>query len=344
MKRLSIRKRPNDLRVTLSDVAQRVGTSVVTVSRALNGSPLVAESTTKRILEASAELGYIPNLLARGLVTDRTATVGVIIPELANPFFAPMVSGVEAVAAKREFLVVVGESRRTARDERRCVEQYQQFRIGGIIITPVTDELDHVMSARAAGTPVVVMARRWEQGDYVSTDDVEGGRLAADHFLKWGHRRIALIRRGDPRHTPVQATVQGFREMLGSVGVSIPETWDLQMPEGQIRDGIAAASRLLEQEALPSAVFVTSDRMALGVVHRLLERAVRVPEDVAVIGYDDIPYAETSRVPLTTIAVPKRLVGELAAEILFERYDGIGPAEPRQILLPPELVLRASCP
>ncbi|HYL81279.1 MAG TPA: substrate-binding domain-containing protein [Candidatus Acidoferrum sp.] len=277
-------------------------------------------------------------------MTNRTATVGVIIPEFANPFFAPMVSGIEAIAAKRGFLVVVGESSRIARDERRCVEQYQQFRIGGIIITPVTDDLDHVAAARAAGTPVVVMGRRSEQGDYVSTDDVEGGRLAAQHLLKWGHRRIALIRRGDPHHTPVQAIVHGFREVLGAAGVTVPEAWDVQVPDGQIRDGVSAADRLLAQPERPSAVFVTSDRKALGVVHRLLERGLRVPDDVVVIGYDDIPYAECSRVPLTTIAVPKRLVGEMAAEILFERYDGIGPAELRQVLLPPELVIRASCP
>ncbi len=344
MKTLSNRKRPNEKRATLTDIAQRVGTSVVTVSRALNASPLVAERTRERILAASAEVGYVPNLLARGLVTNRTATVGVIIPELANPFFAPMVSGIEAVAAKRGFLVVVGESSRTTRDEQRCMEQYQQFRIGGIIITPVSDELGHAMRARAAGTPVVVMARRWEQGDYVSTDDVEGGRLAAEHLLKWGHRRIALIRREDPRHTTVQAIVQGFREALGSAGVAVPDAWEVRVPDGQIRDGAAAADRLLAQAERPSAVFVTSDRKALGVVHRFLERGIRVPEEVAVIGYDDIPYAECSRVPLTTIAVPKRLVGEMAAEILFERYDGIGPAEPRQILLPPKLVIRASCP
>ena len=344
MKRLSINPREKQVRVTLSDVARQVGRSVVTVSRALNGSPLVAERTKVRIQAVSAELGFIPNLLARGLVKGRTATVGVIIPELAHPFFATMVSGIEAVAAKRGFLVIVGESSRTARDERRCAEQYQQFRIGGIIVTPVTDTLDYALAARAAGTPVVVMARRWQQGDYVSTDDVKGGRLAAKHLLRRGHRRIALIRREDPRHTTVQAIVRGFRDVLGSAGVTVPDCWDVKVSDGQIRDGVVAADRLLELREHPSAMFVTSDRNALGVIQRLLERGIRVPEDIAVISYDDIPYAECSQVPLTTIAVPKQRVGELAAEILFERYDGVGPNEPRHVLLPPKLVIRASCP
>ena len=330
--------------VTLADVAERVGVSVVTVSRALNASPLVAESTRQRILAASAELGSVPNLLARGLVKNRTATVGVIILELANPFFAPMVSGIQAVAAKRGFLVVVGESARDEKEERRYVEQFQQLRIGGIIVSPVTDRLDHVQVARSAGTPVVVMARRWEDGDYVATDDVQGGRLAADHLLKRGHRRIGLIRMGDPHHAPVQARVQGFREVLASAGVTVRDAWDVQVSGAQIRDGIEAVDRLLVQAERPSALFVTSDRKALGVVHRLLDRGLRVPEDVAVIGYDDIPYAECSRVPLTTVAVPKRPVGEMSAELFFERCDGPGPTGLRQILLPPEFVIRASCP
>jgi len=330
--------------VTLADVAERVGVSVVTVSRALNASPLVAESTRQRILAASAELGYVPNLLARGLVKNRTATVGVIILELANPFFAPMVSGIQAVAAKRGFLVVVGESARDEKEERRYVEQFQQLRIGGIIVSPVTDRLDHLQVARSAGTPVVVMARRWEDGDYVATDDVQGGRLAADHLLKRGHRRIGLIRMGDPHHAPVQARVQGFREVLGSAGVTVRDAWDVQVSGAQIRDGIEAVDRLLVQAERPSALFVTSDRKALGVVHRLLDRGIRVPEDVAVIGYDDIPYAECSQVPLTTVAVPKRPVGEMSAELFFERCDGLGPTGLRQILLPPEFVIRASCP
>ncbi|MFI5339253.1 MAG: LacI family DNA-binding transcriptional regulator [Candidatus Methylomirabilales bacterium] len=330
--------------ITLASVAQRAGVSLITASRALRHSKLVAEATRHRVLAAATELGYTLNLLARGLVHNRTATVGVVVLELANPFFAPMLSAIHAVAAKRGFFVVIGESSRDEEEERQYIEQFQQLRIGGMIVSPVTNRLDHLLAVRANGTPVVVMARRWEDGDYVSTDDVEGGRLAAEHLLKRGHRRIALIRRGDPRHTPVQAIVQGFHEVLGSAGIAVPDAWDVRVADGQIKDGMEAADRLLAQSERPSAVFVTSDRKALGVVHRLQQRGIRVPEDVAVVGYDDIPYAECSRVPLTTIAVPKRLVGEISAELPFQRYDGSGPTGQRQILLPPELMIRASSP
>jgi len=329
--------------VTLSDIAHKAGVSPITASRALRGSSLVARATRERILAVAAELGYAPNLLARGLVQNRTATVGVVILELANPFFAPMVSAIETVAAKRGFLVVVGESGRDQEGERRYVEQFQQLRIGGIIVTPATRDLTHLAAARAGGTPVVAMARRWEAGDYVTADNAEGGRLVGRHLLARGHRRIGLISPEEPENSAMQDRIHGFREVLASSGVSVPPPWDIRTRQTLIEDGLEAADRLLLTDR-PSAIFVTTDRTAMGVIHRLLERGVRVPEDVAVVGYDDIPFSACARVPLTTAAIPMRRIGELAAEILFDRLDGVGGAEHRQVLLLPELVVRASSP
>jgi LacI family transcriptional regulator len=339
MKTLSYRTR-----TTLAAVARRAGVSIVTASRALNAHPLVAKATRDRILAAQAELGYTPNLLARGLVQNRTATVGVVIPELANPFFVPMVSGIESVAADRRFLTIVGESRRQEAEERLYVEQFRQFRIGGIIVSPATIRLDHLTAARAVGIPVIVMAWPWPDGDYVAVDDVQGGRLAAQHLLTRAYRRIGIVRMADPGHAPIQARVQGFREVLAAAGASVQDPWDVQVPGTQIEDGFTAADHVLALPIRPSALFVSSDRIAIGLIHRLLTRGVRVPEDIALVSYDDIPYAMAARVPLTTVAVPKRALGEMAANLLFQRYDGKGSAKPRQILLPPELVVRASCP
>ena len=331
-------------RVTLRAVASRARVSVVTASRALNNHPLVAAATHKRVLRASAALGYVPNLLARGLVTDRTRTVGVILLELANPFFAELVSGIQAMAAKREYLVVIGESGRSAEEERRCLAQFQQFRIGGLLITPVESRLDHLLAARGAGTPTVVMGRRWPAGDFVSADDVEGGRLAARHILTREHRRVAIVRRGDPHHRPGHDIFTGFRAVLSKAGVALRDDWDIRVADGQVTDGIRAADALLTQRQRPTAVFATSDRLAVGLVHGFHARGVRVPEDVGVVGYDNIPWGEYCRVPLTTVAVPKRGVGEVAAGLLFDRHDTDDVERPRQILLPPDLVIRASLP
>lgn len=328
--------------VTLADIARRAGVSLITASRALRSGQLVARATRDRVLATADALGYAPNLLARGLVQNRTATVGVIIIELANPFFAPMVSAIETVAAKRGFLVVIGESGRDEEGERRYVERFQQLRIGGIIVTPVTPRVDHLSAARAGGTPVVVMPRRWDDGDYVTADNVEAGRLVAQHLLGRGHKRIGLVRPDDPYNNAMQDRIRGFQQVLSSVGVGVPDQWDVQTQRTLIEDGIEAADRILALSDRPSALFVTTDRKAMGVIHRLLERGLRVPEDIAVVGYDDIPYAAYAQVPLTTVAIPMRRMGELAAEILFDRLDGVGPSERRQVLLPPELVIRAS--
>jgi LacI family transcriptional regulator len=339
MKTLSLKTK-----TTLAAVARQAGVSIVTASRALNANPLVAKATRDRILAAQTALGYTPNLLARGLVTNRTATVGVVIPELANPFFGPMVSAIESIAAKRRFLTIVGESRREEAEERLYVDQFRQFRIGGVVVSPATTHLEHLVAARAAGIPVIVMAWPWSDGDYVATDDVQGGRLAAQHLLARGHRRIGIVRMAKPEHAPIQARIHGFRDVLASADTSVRDTWNLQLPGTQIEDGIAAADRVLALRTRPTALFVSSDRIAIGLIHRLLARGIRVPEDIALVGYDDIPYAMAAQVPLTTVAVPKRSLGERAANLLFQRYDDKGSAKPRQILLPPELVVRASCP
>jgi len=330
--------------VTLADIARRAGVSPITASRALRGSSPVAQATREKVLAVAAKLGYAPNLLARGLVQNRTSTVGVIILELANPFFAPMVSAIETVAARRGFLVVVGESSRHEEGERRYVERFQQLRIGGIVVTPATSSVGHLAAAHACGTPVVVMARRWEDGDYVTADNVEGGRMAAQHLLGVGHRRIGLVSPDEPKNTAMQDRIFGFREVLAAAGIAVPSAWDIRTRGTLIEDGMDAADQILALADQPTAFFVTTDRKAMGLIHRLLERGVRIPEEIAVVGYDDIPFAAYTQVPLTTVAIPMRRIGELSAEILFDRLDGVGVSEPRQVLLMPELVIRASSP
>lgn len=330
--------------VTLEEIARRAGVSRMTVSRALRREGIVAQATRERILATAAELGYAPNLLARGLAQNRTASIGVVVLEFANPFFAPMVDAIEAVAARRDFLVVVGASGSRVEAERRHVDRFRQLRIGGVVVSPAASRLDHLVALRGRGTPVVVMARVWEAGDYVSPDNHEAGRLAAGHLLDRGHREIALVTVDDPENTAVRARAEGFHERLGEAGVRVPAAWVVAVPGTQIERGLAAGERIAALTPRPTAVFTLSDRLAIGVMDRLHERGLRVPEDVAVVGCDDIPYAAYAVVPLTTVAIPTRRLGELAAEILFNRIDGTGPVEPQQILLRPMLVARASCP
>jgi LacI family transcriptional regulator len=330
--------------VTLADIARRAGVSPITASRALRSSGVVAQATKDRVLAAAVELGYVPNLLARGLVQNRTATVGVVVLELANPFFVPMLSAVESIAAKRSFLVVVGESGREADKERRYVEQFQQLRIGGIIVTTASRRFEHLAAARVGGTPVVLMARRWDEGDYVTADHVAAGRLVAKHLLARDYRRIGLVWTHELENPSIQERIVGIRQVFADAGAQLKPQWDLQTPTTLLEDGMDAADRYLAMHDRPRAVFVSTDRQAMGFVERVVAHGVRVPEDMAVVGYDDIPFAACARVPLTTVAIPMRRMGELAAEILFDRLDGVPSSEPRQVLLQPELIVRASSP
>jgi LacI family transcriptional regulator len=330
--------------VTLVDIARRAGVSTITASRALRSNSLVAQATRQRVLAVATRLGYTPNLLARGLVQNRTSTVGVVIVELANPFFAPMVSAVEAVAAKRGFLVVIGESSRSEAAERKYVDRFQQLRIGGLIVTPAARPIDHLALAHTGGTPVVVMSRRWEGGDYVTADNAAGGRMVARHLLCRGHRRISLVTHEGPVDTSFQDRIRSFRQVLASAGASVSPRWDLRTKATRIEDGVEAADALLSLADRPTAVFAITDRLAMGLIQRFLARGIRVPEDIAVVGYDDIPFAACNLVPLTTVRIPVRQVGEQAAELLFDRMEGKGPKGRQHVLLPPEFVIRASCP
>ena len=330
--------------VTLADIARRAGVSPITASRALRSTAVVAQATRERVLAVAAELGYVPNLLARGLVQNRTATVGVVVLELSNPFFVPMLSAVESIAAKRGFLMVVGESGRDADKERRYVEQFQQLRIGGIIVTTASRWFDHLAAARAGGTPVVLMARRWDEGDYVTADHVEAGRLVGKHLLARDYRRVGLVWTHEPENTAIEERILGVRQVLADAGVELQDRWNLRTPTTLLEDGMDAADRYLAMPERPRAVFVSTDRQAMGFVERVVAHGVRVPEDMAIVSYDDIPFAACARVPLTTVAIPMRRMGELAAEILFDRLDGAAGPEARQILLQPELIVRASSP
>ncbi len=335
------RKRPA---LTLNDVARRAGVSPITASRALRDATVVAPRTRERVVAAASALGYTPNLLARGLVNNRTATVGVVIVDVANPFFAPMVSAIEAVAARHGHLVVIGESGRDEEREREYVARFRQMRVAGIIVTPAWRHADHLAAARSGGTPVVVMSRRWLSGDYVTADNSAGGALAARHCLTRGYRRIAMITPGHPLDTSFQDRIHSFRRVLHTAGVSILRQWDIRTKTTGLEDGLDAADRILACSERPQVVFATTDRTAMGLIAGFLDRGIRVPADIAVVGYDDIPFAACNRVPLTTVRIPLRQVGELAAELLFERMERAGTRGRRQIRLVPELVIRASCP
>jgi LacI family transcriptional regulator len=330
--------------VTIRDVARKAGVSPITVSRAFSGTHPVAEETRRKVLEVAEELGYVPDLLARALVHKQSPIIGVVVLELANPFFVHILDAVQAVTRQKEHMLLVNQSERQPDIECASVYQFRQMRVAGILITPATTEMEHLRLLEAEGTPVVVVARRWDDGDCVTVDDFAGGLMAGEHLIQLGHRKIGCVAHDEPHNVAVQDRVRGFQHALREAGCAPSPQCTLHTKTLRMADAIQAADAFLDLSERPTAVFVTADRLAIGFVHRLRERGLRVPGDVAVVGYDDIRYAEFMEVPLTTVALPKYEMGRQAAQILFERIEaGDAGSEPRQIMLEPQLIVRASC-
>lgn len=329
--------------VTLKDVARAAGVSPITVSRAFSTTHPVAEKTRRRILEVAETLQYVPDIHARALVGKQMPAIGIVVPELANPFFVSIIDGVQATARRRDHMLIISQSERQADLEQACFAEFRQFRVAGVLVTPVSSDAEHLPRLRDQGTAVVVIARQWA-GDYVTVDHIAGGRLACEHLLRLGHRKIGCVAPREAGNAAVEARVEGFRATLAAAGERFSPEWLIRSETTNPDDATRAADSFIELADRPTAVFVTTDQLAMGFIHRLQERGLRVPRDVAVVGYDDIVYAEFLQVPLTTVALPKYEMGARAVEILFERIKGAADgADWRQVMLQPRLIVRASC-
>jgi LacI family transcriptional regulator len=329
---------------TVKDVAEKAGVSPITVSRAFSGTHPVAEQTRQKILRAADELGYVPDMVARALVQKQIPIIGVTVLELANPFFAPIIDAIQAEARKKNFMVIVSQSERQEILEHDSLNQYKQMRVAGILVTPVAADLDHLERIEEQGTHVVVVARTWENGSFVTVDDYLGGKIVGEHLTKLGHHQIGCVALDEPENTALAARLQGFQDAIENANGNLQSDCIILTESIRTDQGAIAADKFLEKTQRPTAVFVTADRLAVGFLHRLRQRGVRIPEEVAVVGYDDIRYSEFLEVPLTTVALPKYEMGQKAAQILFESIDSNDKNhKPVQILLEPELIIRNSC-
>jgi LacI family transcriptional regulator len=328
---------------SLKDVARLAEVSPITVSRVFSETHFVASETKERVLRAARELNYTPDLLAQSLVKKRSPTIGVLVPELANPFFIALVDAVQRSIDERGHFCVVAQSYRKRELEEQAVRRLLQLRVAGLLVVPLGEGLPLSKELRAATLPTVAMARRTRVGDFVTVDDEAGGALAASHLLELGHERLACVLLDELQNPALKDRLRGFTARATAGGVVLTQDAVIRTPSLALGAGRQAAARFLALRNRPSAVFVMADLLALGFIQGLLELGVRVPEDVSVIGYDDIPYAEVVAVPLTTIALPKQELGNAAAKALFDRMNaGSSKLEPTRIALQPTLLVRKS--
>jgi LacI family transcriptional regulator, repressor for deo operon, udp, cdd, tsx, nupC, and nupG len=325
---------------TIVDVARRADVSIATVSRVIHGSPQVSDETRRRVEQVMAELSYAPNVVARGLVTRRTQAIGLVITSMADPFFPPIVQGVEETALDHGYSVLLSTSGNDPARELAVVRLLRERRVDAIIVA--SSRVGDLYQSHLEEIKVpLVLINNEQSGAYahtVGTDDVTGGRLAARYLLRLGHRRIAYIH-GPSVKQSTHDRYRGYEFALCEMGVAVDPALVVS-GDGQADGGRQAMQGLLQVKPRPTAVFCFNDLTALGALRAVRSAGLAVPADVSVVGYDDIDLAAYAEPPLTTIAQQSHELGRRAMLLALDLLSGKPAAS---LTLPATLVERASC-
>ena len=334
-------ERPVRIAVSIKQVAATAGVSVGTVSNVLNHPSAVADRTRERVLDVMRDLGFVRNESARLLRAGRSRMLGHVVLDVSNPFFTDVARGAEEEAHGAGLAVILCNTDERPDKERRYLELLEEQRVQGVLITPTDEASDQLRAMRSRGMPVVLVDRAAGLDDAcsVGVDDVAGGELVAGHLLERGHRRIAFV--GGPFTLPqVRDRHAGILRAGGSqeAELSVVETSALNVAQGR-----AAGERLLGLSARrrPTAAFCANDLLALGLLQHLTLHSVRVPQDIALVGYDDIDFAAAAAVPLSSVRQPREQLGRAAARLLLDETANDA-HEHEQLVFQPELVVRAS--
>jgi LacI family transcriptional regulator len=329
---------------TLRDVAAAAQVHPATASRALNPETriLVSEDTARRVIDVAARLGYRPNSVARSLRTRRSHTVGVLIPDLNNPLFPPIVRGLEDRLAAAGYVALLGNTDADPSRERTLFEQMRARHVDGFVLATATLRAQLLAEAAAADVPLVLMNRLAPEYGFpsISADNEQGAQMAVSHLAGLGHSRIAHIAGPQEASTGVDR-LRGFRDGMAAHKLDVDETLISYARKYTVEEGMRCCHDLLAGREGFTAITAANDMLAVGCYAALDESARQCPEDISVIGFNDMPFIDRLRPPLTTVRFPHYQLGTEAAELLLERINGNqGPGKVRY--LSPELVVRGS--
>jgi LacI family transcriptional regulator len=332
----------NGRTASVKDVAALAGVSLGTVSNVLNQPERVSPRTREKVEQAMVDLGFVRNEAARHLRSGRSRTLAYVMLDAANPFFTDVAAGIEEAAEESQFSLYMCNSGNRGDREAGYLSHLVEQRVQGILVTPIDPEAAHLAEVARRGTPVVVVDRtpRDESLCSVAVDDVLGGHLAVEHLLDRGHRRIAFV--GGPESIgQVRDRLQGASEGVAAAGAS-PVTVIATLAT-TVREGRLAGERLLglPRSKRPTAAFCANDLLALGLLQQLVASGLDVPDDLAIVGYDDIYFAGAAAVPLTSVRQPRHELGRRAAELVLDEAGNPEHAH-QQVVLLPELVARTS--
>ncbi|MBK8027129.1 MAG: LacI family DNA-binding transcriptional regulator [Chloroflexi bacterium] len=327
---------------TIEDVAKRAGVSAMTVSRVLNNSGYIGEKTREKVELAIAELGYVPNALARSLRFKTTHTVALVLTDITNSYFTTVARGVEDMANARDFTVMFANTDESPDKEMKYLSVLAQKQVDGVLLVPAFSSPDPITFLRARGIPVVVLDRRIPgvSVDTVRTDSVRGAYQLTRHLLDQGHRRIALLT-GPAEISTSTDRVAGYKQALFEAGLG-EEDAIVRGGSYTMDSGYEQAEWALAQKPMPTALFAGNNFIAIGVLRALRDRGVRVPERMSVVSFDDLPHQSAVEPFLTVVSQPAYEIGAQATARLFDLLGGKAGDEPIDLVLPAEMIVRRS--
>ena len=332
-------------KITLKDIAQKTNFSVTTVSRVLSGRASkfrISKKTEEIIFAAAKEENFTPNQIAMSLRTSKTYTIGLIIPDITNPFFANIAQQIEQEARNDNYAIILSNSSESTTNEIKSVQTLQNRDVDGFIISPVGKESEHIKSLYENNKPVVLIDRYFPglTIPYVATDNYKGAFEAVSYLIKTGHKKIACIQGFEASLTSQERT-RGYKDALKSGNIPV-KNYFLQGEGFDIENGYLSTKLLLNQSNIPTAIFAQGNLIALGAISAMKEEGYKIPDDISLISFDDQPYAAYLSTPLTTIKQRSSEIGKIAIRMLLEQIEHGQPKESKSILLPPSMVFRDS--
>ncbi len=324
----------------MKDIAREANVSVVTVSRALNNKPDINKETKKHILHIADKLNYTPNILAQSLVTKDTRTIGVIIPNARDPFYALIIDGISNETRNRGYGIFLCNSHEDPDEELELIRVLRGKRVNGMLIYPLQEDKRYIEELKNSPVPFVFLNRHSDElkCDYVMNDNYYGSFLAIDHLIKKGHKKIVYIC-AKPTASSGHERIEGCKEALRKNN----------LPESALRvltcdETIESCYNLVKELNADNgdieAMYIWDDRLAIGARRALFESNIKIPEDIALVGYDDIEVSEYLYPPLTTVRQPTFQIGQMAARILIDKFETGHENGFKQIILKPELIIR----
>jgi LacI family transcriptional regulator len=327
----------------MKDIAQDLGVSLMTVSKALRSHSDISEETRNRVIKRAQELNYRPNWIARSLVTRRTYMVGLVIPDLMHSFFAEVAKGIARRFEPLGYQIVISNSEESAAAEARQIQLLLDRNVDGVIVASTYPNVrgESIQLLEKHHIPFVLIDRMpvSYEGNYVGVRDEEIGFMATEHLIEQGCRRIAHLR--GPENPPGSGRWKGYRRALDKHGLEAPEEY---VESGQYEDdsGYRGMRKLLALPSRPDGVFCYNDPVAAGAIKAILEAGLRVPEDIAIVGAGNVHYSDLLRVPLSTIDQSSSILGERAAEVLAHCIEAKKPIEAERVFIEPKLIVRES--